>query len=89
MPTTPLQPFQNPFDTLANLGIHVPTGGILTITLIIVFALWLIYTLVVIYHWLRYSHASVIAFPALFVHLAVSVGLMSYALTGNVIPTFV
>ena len=46
--------------------------------LVIVF--WLIYTVVAIYHWLKYSHASWIAWPAIAVHLVVSLALMSYIL---------
>lgn len=89
MPLKPLVPFQNPVDVLTNFGIFLPSGGALTIVLVTVFALWFLYTLVVIYHWLRYSHASLVAFPSIFVHLIVSVALMSYGLTGNPIPTFI
>jgi hypothetical protein len=88
MPLEPLTPFQNPLETLANLGVPIPTSA-LKIALITVFVVWLVYTLIAIYHWLRYSHASVVAFPAIFVHLVVSVGIMSYALTGSIIPTFI
>jgi hypothetical protein len=87
MPDQPLVPFQNPLETLSHLGITVPAGSTLTVLLAFVFAVWLIYTLVATYHWLKYSHASLLAFPAIFVHLAVSVALMSYALTGNFIPS--
>lgn len=53
-------------------------------TLLFYFAVvcWVVYTLIVIYHWLTYSHASRIAFPAIIAHLAVSLALMSYALSG-------
>lgn len=48
-----------------------------------VFAFWALYTLIAIYHWLKYSHASWLAFPAIAVHLVVSVALISYALSGQ------
>lgn len=51
--------------------------------LYLVFAFWAIYTLVAIYHWMRYSHAALIAIPAMLVHVAVSIALMSYALSAN------
>lgn len=88
MPDQALVPFQNPFTVLSSLGIDVTAGSALTALLAFVFAVWLIYTLIATYHWLKYSHASLLAFPAIFVHLAVSVALMSYALTGSIVPTF-
>lgn len=48
-----------------------------------VFIIWAIYTLVAIYHWLKYSHASLLAFPAIAVHLFISLALMTYALSGT------
>ncbi|OGG72317.1 hypothetical protein A3E65_00545 [Candidatus Kaiserbacteria bacterium RIFCSPHIGHO2_12_FULL_56_13] len=85
----PLTAVRNPLDALADLGLTLPAGGLLTAVLIAVFAVWLIYTLVISYHWLRYSHSSLITFPAIFVHLVVSVAIMSYALTGSPVPTFI
>ncbi len=55
----------------------------MTWALYAVFAFWAIYTLVAVYHWLRYSHASWVAFPAIAAHFLVSFALMSYALSGN------
>ncbi len=93
----PLHPFSVPsipFDLLNQL--HVPAnllpaslsagfsmGIAVTWVLYAVFAVWTLYTLVAVYHWLRYSHASWIAFPGLALHLYLSLALMSYALSGN------
>ena len=49
-----------------------------------VFAFWAIYTLVIIYHWLKYSHDSRVAFPSILLHLGISVVLMAYALSGTI-----
>lgn len=84
MSDTPLVPFPSPFAVLEHWG--VGAGGVIQIFLFIVFSLWLIYTFVVIYHWLKYSHASLVSLPAIFIHLAVSFGIMSYALTGTPLP---
>ncbi|MBI3572439.1 hypothetical protein HY091_02840 [Candidatus Kaiserbacteria bacterium] len=78
MTDQPLQPFAPPFS------VNLSSGSAVEWLLGIAFALWLLFTLIAIYHWLKYSHASLIAFPAIFVHLAVSAALMSYALTGAV-----
>lgn len=85
MPDQPLQPFSPPSALFAQL--HLPSflsaGALMTWALYAVFAFWAVYTLVAVYHWLKYSHASWVAFPAIAVHLVVSVALMSYALSGN------
>jgi len=80
MPTEPLQPFSPPTALLAYLPQGFSVGTVVTWALYAVFAFWALYTLVAIYHWLKYSHASLIAVPAIAVHLVLSVLLMSYAL---------
>jgi hypothetical protein len=77
----PLQPFSPPSALLANLSIS--PGIVVTWALYIVFAFWALYTLVAVYHWLKYSHASSVAFPAIAVHLFISFALMAYALSGT------
>lgn len=86
MSDQPLQALiSSPLDLLDKLPkvSWLTAGNIVTWILYTVFAFWAIYTIVAIYHWLKYSHASWIAFPAIFLHFAVSLALMSYALTGN------
>lgn len=77
----PLQPFSPPSALLINLS--VSPGAVVTWTLYIVFAFWALYTLVAVYHWLKYSHASWVAFPAIAAHLFISFALMAYALSGT------
>jgi hypothetical protein len=60
-------------------------GAVVMGTLLFVFAFWALYTIVAIYHWLKYSHASAVAFPAIGIHLFISFGLIVYALSGTVI----
>jgi hypothetical protein len=81
-PEAPLLPFTSPLTMLENFGITLPTTLALQVFLFLVFGIWFIFTLVVSYHWLRYSHSSLLAFPAIFVHLAISAAIMFYALTG-------
>lgn len=83
MSDQPLQPFAPPADLLAYLPDGVSAGAMVEWALYIVFALWAIYTLVAIYHWLKYSHASWVAFPSIAVHLFISFALITYALTGT------
>jgi len=83
MPDQPLQPFSPPTALLAYLPGGLTSGVIVTWVLYAVFAFWAMYTIVAVYHWLKYSHASWIAFPAMAAHFLISFALMSYALSGS------
>ena len=48
----------------------------------VMFVLWLIYTVVAAYHWLRYGHQSSVAIPAIITHLVVSAALALFAVSG-------
>ena len=83
MSDQPLQPFALPSALLSYLPDGLSAGVVVTWALYAVFAFWAIYTVVAIYHWLKYSNASWAAFPSMAVHLYLSFALMSYALSGN------
>lgn len=83
MPDQPLQPYALPSALLSRFSGTIAPGLVVEWIFFIVLAFWALYTLVAIYHWLKYSHASSIAFPAIIVHLAVSFMLISYALSGT------
>lgn len=83
MTDQPLQAFSAPASLLAYLPEGISVGTVVEWALYVVFAFWAIYTIVAIYHWLKYSHASWIAFPAMAAHLFISFALMTYALSGN------
>jgi hypothetical protein len=79
----PLQSFSPP-SFLSFLPNNFSSGVFTTWALYAILAFWIIYTLVAVYHWLKYSHSSWVAFPAIAIHLFVSLALISYALFGNV-----
>ncbi len=81
----PLQPFSPPTALLTYVPDGLSLGIVVQWFLYIVFAFWALYTLVAVYHWLKYSHASWIAFPAITAHLFISFALMAYALSGTLI----
>ncbi len=83
MSDQPLQAFSVPTSLSALLPDGISAGAAVQWTLYIVFAFWAVYTLVAIYHWLKYSHASWIAFPAIAAHLFISFALIAYALSGQ------
>jgi hypothetical protein len=87
MTDEPLQPFSPPTSLSAFLPDGISSAVLVEWLLYIVFVFWAIYTLVAIYHWLKYSHASWIAFPAIAVHLFVSFVLAGFALSGT-LPIF-
>lgn len=72
--------------TLPSSPITLPEGISLSTVFSVVFALififWLIYSLVVIYHWIRHAPDSWIAVPAVALHLFVSGILIFYATSG-------
>src|SRR3989344_5545418 len=76
----PLQPFAFPSTLLSYLPDGLSAGIVITCVLYAVFVFWAIYTIVAIYHWLTYSHASWIAFPAIALHLFISFAVISFAL---------
>ncbi|MDD3531557.1 MAG: hypothetical protein PHV99_03155 [Candidatus Pacebacteria bacterium] len=85
MPDTPLQPFAPPagLSSLLPNELNLSAGIAIEWVLYAVFAFWALYTLVAVYHWLKYSHASWVAFPAIAAHLFISIALMSYTLSGS------
>ena len=75
----PLRPFAPPaFVSLSS----VHAGAALGWFLLVVFSLWALFTLVAVYHWIRYAHAPGAALLAVATHLIVSLALVSYVLTG-------
>ncbi len=86
MTTSPLQPFSPPAALLAYLPRGLSASVLVQWALYAVFAFWAVYSLVATYHWLRYSHASWVAFPAIALHLFVSLSIMAYALSGTLVP---
>lgn len=79
----PLKPFSPPAGLLEHLNGFTSIGVLVEWTLYLVFAFWALYTIVALYHWLKYSHASWVAFPAIALHILISFSLMAYALTGT------
>ena len=78
----PLQPFAPPADFFKHLPNDFSTDTIVVWILLIIFAFWAIYTIIAIYHWLKYSHSSWVAVPAIALHLFVSFVLIGYTLYG-------
>lgn len=80
--TEPLQPFMLPSFLSEASFTSFLHGPFIFWILVAIFALWALYTIIGIYHWITYSHASSVAIPAISVHIVVSLALMAYALGG-------
>ena len=82
MADQPLVPFHPPQGLGINFNISPAAlaGWLLAGALLF----WAIYTLVAIYHWVKFSHAATVAYPAILVHLGVSAVIILYALSGLV-----
>ncbi|CAN5721321.1 hypothetical protein BH11PAT2_BH11PAT2_09200 [soil metagenome] len=73
----------NPFPALpGSFSASVSTSAFIPVALLIAFMLWVLYTLVVAYHWFRYGHRSWLAIPALAAHIFVSGCILLYMLSG-------
>lgn len=68
-----------------QIGIHVaslPIAEVVPVFFFLVFFIWLVYTLVAIYHWLRYAGNTTLALSAITAHLVVSAWLAIYTVSG-------
>ncbi len=76
--------YVSPFSShTVNLNLAVGTGSnLLPIVFFIIFAIWMLYTLVAAYHWFRYGHKSWLAVPAIALHVFVSGLLIIYIASG-------
>ncbi len=82
----PLSPVSSPFSFFTDAGITLSSHQVAGALLLIVLIAWAINTLVAVYHWLRYSHAALIATPAIAIHLVVSGILIVFAGAGLLEP---
>ncbi len=74
-------------SSTTSIGFHVaalPLTQVVPVFFFLVFFVWLIYTLIASYHWLRYSNNSTLALSAITTHLIVSAWLAVYAISGLV-----
>jgi hypothetical protein len=82
----PIDPFPTPsffsLDSDAPMFGSFDWGTVLPAIFAIIFFIWLAYTLIVTYHWLRYGHRSLLTVPVLALHIIVSGTLMLLATAG-------
>jgi hypothetical protein len=79
----PTPSFFSTGGTSTTSRLSVPDiSGIFPPILTVVFVIWVIYTLVLAYHWFRYGHRSIVAIPMLVLHVVVSGTLMLLAVAG-------
>ncbi len=78
----PIQPISSISSPLTPLFSHINFSQVIAVVFALFFLFWLIYTLVASYHWLKYSHKSSVAIPAIITHILVSGFLALYAVSG-------
>lgn len=59
----------------------IPLGGFVALVFALIFIWWLIYTLVVVYHWYRYARDSWLFVPIIIFHLMISGWLVLFITT--------
>jgi len=79
LPEAPLEAISSPLAFLPRVE---SAYDLVSILFTAVFFLWALYTVVSIYHWVRYGHHSWIAVPAIALHLFISAVLMIFATSG-------
>lgn len=79
LPTSPLQAVSSPFSGFPRIQ---SAYDLMSIFFTIVFILWLVYTIIAIYHWVRYGRNSWVAVPAVATHIVVSGALILFATAG-------
>ena len=85
MVDTPLAPIESPLVVLSRLGLPDFGFSFTSAILSVVLGIWFVYTLVVIYHWVKYSHGARVAIPAIMAHLVISAVLITYTLSGTLV----
>ncbi len=78
MPEAPVPVIPNPLSLFPAASIE----AVLAVIITIVFIWWAVFTLVVLYHWFKYSRDNMIAVPAMAVHFAVSIWIFVFATGG-------
>ena len=79
LPEAPLTGVTSPFEYFPRIA---SAYDIASIMFTVIFLLWAVYTVIAVYHWVRYGHQSWIAVPAIGIHLFLSLALMLFATSG-------
>ena len=86
MPDSPLSiaisTSSNPLSGLGHFAGALDARSVAAVVLALMFAFWLIYTLVATYHLVRYGHRSWLTVPAIGIHLFVSLTIALFAVSG-------
>lgn len=80
MPVEPLTPFIG-----LPVSLSISNGALVGWLLVTAFSFWALYTTIGIYHWIKFSHAAAVAYPAIIAHLAVSGVIMLFALSSLIL----
>ncbi|MEK7100840.1 MAG: hypothetical protein AAB921_01960 [Patescibacteria group bacterium] len=72
----------SPTEVFGPLLAQINVPATISVIAWILFAIWLIYTVVASYHLLRYGHSTTVAVPAIITHVFVSVVLALFIVSG-------
>lgn len=77
-----LQGVSSPTDVFAPLFTAVNISQITSVIAAVLFLIWVVYTIFASYHLVRYGYRSAVSIPAIIVHVAVSISLALFAVSG-------
>ncbi len=72
----------SPSEVLGPIFQAINIEKVVSVVAAVLFIFWLIYTIVAAYHLIRYGHRSAVSIPAICIHVAVSIALALYAVSG-------
>ncbi len=85
MDETALPPYQgisSPLEVFGPFLQSINMRGAISVIAIILFIIWLVYTVVASYHLIRYGHRSAVSIPAIITHVVVSLVIALFAVSG-------
>lgn len=85
MDATALPPYHglsSPLEVFGPFLQSVHLQGAISVVAILLFIIWLVYTIVASYHLLRYGHRSAVSIPAIITHVLVSLVIALFAVSG-------
>lgn len=72
----------SPTEVFAPLLAQLNDPATISVIAWVLFAIWLVYTVIASYHLLRYGHSTTVAVPAIITHVFVSIVLALFIVSG-------
>jgi|JI8StandDraft_1071087.scaffolds.fasta_scaffold16303_6 hypothetical protein len=68
-------------NSVVSFPSFIPVAAIISVVFVLLFLWWVVYTLVVVYHWFRYARSSWLFAPMLAFHILISSAIFIFIMT--------